>query len=381
MAKKDFYEVLGVSRDADQNEIKKAYRKLARKYHPDVNSDDEEAEQKFKEVQEAYEILSDDQKRARYDQFGHAGVDENAQQYGGFGDQGFGGFGGFEDIFDAFFGGGFGGGGERNQRRPRKGSDLRYRMQVEFEEAAFGAEKEVQIPRTENCNKCDGSGAKPGTSPETCPTCKGQGEVRQVKETPFGRFVNVAPCSTCEGQGKIVKEKCPECEGEGRVVRRRKVKINVPAGVDDGTRLRIRGEGQAGIYGGPAGDLYVDISIKSHDKFTREGQTVYSKVTISVVEALLGTEIKIPTLDGDTELKIPEGTQPKTDFTLKNKGIPYVNRKGRGHHIVIVDIEIPKKLNQKQKQLVRELAVSMGKDVSSDESFLDRVRKALGGND
>ncbi|ACB84767.1 molecular chaperone DnaJ [Natranaerobius thermophilus] len=380
MAKRDYYEILGVDRNASQNEIKKAYRKLARKYHPDVNQDDEQAEDKFKEIQEAYEVLGDEQKRTRYDQFGHAGVNgDGHQQYGGFGGQDFGGFGGFEDIFDAFFGGGFSGGERR--RRPRKGSDLRYKLEIEFEEAVFGAEKEVRIPRTENCEKCDGSGAKPGTQPETCSACNGSGEMRQVKETPFGRFVNVATCSRCGGEGTVIKEHCPECQGEGKVVRRRKVKLNIPEGVDNGTRLRVRGEGQAGTYGGPPGDLYVDISVKPHDTFKRDGTTVYSEINVSFVEAILGTEIEVPTLDGKSKLKIPAGTQPKTEFTLKGKGVPHFKRKGRGDQIVIVNVDIPKKLTQKQKQLVRELALSMGKNISSDESFLNRVKKALGGNE
>ncbi len=381
MSKRDYYEILGVDRNADKDDLKKAYRKLARKYHPDVNTDDEQAEEKFKEIQEAYEILSDDQKRARYDQFGHAGVNGDAhQQYGGFGGQDFGGFGGFEDIFDAFFGGGFSG-GERRQRRPRKGSDLRYRLEIEFEDAVFGAEKEVRIPRTEQCDKCDGTGAKPGTSPKTCSSCNGQGEVKQVKETPFGRFVNVAACNSCGGEGTIVEEPCPECRGEGKVVRRRKVKIDIPAGVDNGTRLRVRGEGQAGVYGGPPGDLYVDITVKSHDKFTREGTTIYSDVKISFVEAILGTDLEVPTLDGNENLKIPAGTQPKTEFTLKGKGVPHFQRRGRGDQIVIVDVEIPKKLTQKQKQLIRELALSMGKNIPAGEGFLEKVKKALGSNE
>ncbi len=381
MAKRDYYEVLGVGKNAGKEDIKKAYRKLARKYHPDVNPDDKQAEQKFKEIQEAYEVLSDDQKRARYDQFGHAGVDEGAQQYGGFGSQDFGGFGGFEDIFDAFFGGGFTGASERRQRRPRKGSDLRYKMDIEFEEAAFGTEKEIQVPRTEICDKCDGTGAKPGTSPKTCSTCQGVGEMKQVKDTPFGRFVNVSPCTSCGGTGQIIEEYCPECDGEGKVVRRRKVKVNIPQGVDDGTRLRIAGEGQAGQYGGPSGDLYVDIRVKPHKIFSRKGQNVYSEVTISFVEAILGTEVEVETLDGKTELRIPEGTQPNTTFTLRSKGVPHVKRRGRGDHIVTAKVKIPEKLTDKQRQMVQELALSMGKKVSHNKSFLKKVKDALGGNE
>ena len=378
MTRKDYYEILGVSREASQEEIKKAYRKLARKYHPDVNPEDEKAEEKFKEIQEAYEVLGDEEKRTRYDRFGHAGVDEEAYQQGGFGGHGFedfGGFGGFEDIFDAFFGGGFSGGGRR--QRPRRGSDLLYRLELEFEEAVFGTEKEAQIPRTEKCEKCDGSGAKPGTSPETCPTCDGRGEIKQVKQTPLGQFVNVSACSVCGGDGKIIKEKCPECEGEGKVVRRRKVKLNIPPGVDEGTRLRVPGEGQAGSKGGPPGDLYVEISVRPHEYFERDGDDIYYEASISFPLAAIGGEIEVPTLDGKANLRVPEGTQNEAIFKLKNKGVP--NRRGRGHQYVKIKVAVPKKLDAEQKRLLQEFAKSIGEEVPGDKSFFGRVKDTFGG--
>lgn len=379
MTKRDYYEILGVDREASQEEIKKAYRKLARKYHPDVNQEDENAEEKFKEIQEAYEILGDEEKRQKYDRFGHAGVDEDAYQQGGFGGFGggdFEGFGGFEDIFDAFFGGGFSGGGSRRQR-PRRGSDLLYRIELEFEEAVFGTEKEAQIPRTEKCEKCDGSGAKPGTSPETCPTCEGMGEIKQVKQTPLGQFVNVSTCTSCGGDGRIIKEKCPECEGEGKVVRRRKVKLNIPAGVDEGTRLRVPGEGQAGTRGGPPGDLYVEVSINPHEYFERDGEDIYYEASISFPLAAIGGEIEVPTLDGKANLRIPEGTQNEAIFKLKNKGVP--TKRGRGHQYVKIRVEVPKKLNAEQKQLLQEFAKSIGVEIPEDKSFFSRVRDTFGG--
>ncbi|UMZ73073.1 molecular chaperone DnaJ [Natranaerofaba carboxydovora] len=378
MTQRDLYEILGVSRDASQDEIKKAYRKLARKYHPDVNPDNEEAEKKFKEIQKAYEVLGDDKKRQRYDQFGHAGVDEDAQ-HGGFGGQDFGdfgGFGGFEDIFDAFFGGGFSGGGSRRQR-PRRGSDLLYRLELEFEEAVFGAEKEAEIPRTESCEKCEGSGAKPGTSPETCPTCEGRGEIRQAKQTPLGQFVNVSPCNACGGDGKIIKDKCPECHGEGKVVRRRKVKLNIPEGVDEGNRLRVAGEGQAGSRGGPPGDLYVEISVKPHEYFEREGNDIYYEANISFPLAAIGGEIEVPTLEGKAKLKVPEGTGNGATFKLKNQGVP--TRRGRGHQYVKINVEVPKKLNAEQKNILKDFAKSMGEEIPDDKSFIGRVRDTFGG--
>ncbi len=380
MTERDLYETLGVSRDASQEEIKKAYRKLARKYHPDVNPDDEEAEKKFKEVQHAYEVLGDEDKRTRYDQFGHAGVDEDAYQqsgFGGFGGQDFGGFGGFEDIFDAFFGGGFSGGGGSRRQRPRRGSDLLYRLELEFEEAVFGTEKEAEIPRTESCEKCKGTGAKPGTSPETCPTCDGGGEIRQVKQTPLGQFVNVATCNACGGEGKIVKEKCSECHGEGKVVRRRKVKLNIPEGVDEGTRLRVAGEGQAGSKGGPPGDLYVEISVKPHEYFERDGSDIYYLADISFPLAAVGGEIEVPTLEGKAKLKVPEGTQNGATFKLKNKGVP--SKRGRGHQFVKVNVEVPKKLNSEQKKILREFAKTMGEELPGEKSFIGRVKDTFGG--
>ncbi|HET6872885.1 MAG TPA: molecular chaperone DnaJ, partial [Sporolactobacillaceae bacterium] len=304
MAKRDFYDVLGVDRSASKEEIKKAYRKLARQYHPDVNKDDPQAEDKFKEVKEAYETLSNDQKKAHYDQFGH--TDPNQ----GFGGQGFGGAdfgGGFGDIFDMFFGGG--GSRRRDPNAPRQGSDLQYTMSLTFEEAAFGLEKEIEIPREEECNTCHGSGAKPGTHPETCPHCNGTGQLNVEQQTPFGRIVNRRVCHHCQGKGKIIKEKCHTCGGDGRVQKRKKIQVKIPAGVDEGQQIRVSGQGEAGMNGGPAGDLYVVFTIKSHPFYERDGDDVFCEVPLSFAQVTLGDEIEVPTLYGKVKLKIPAGTQ------------------------------------------------------------------------
>ncbi|OCL25225.1 molecular chaperone DnaJ [Orenia metallireducens] len=376
MAKRDYYEILGVDKGASKQEIKRAYRKLSRKYHPDV-SKEENAEEKFKEIAEAYEVLSDEEKRARYDQFGHAGVGGD----GGFGQGGFGGFnqggfGGFDDIFDMFFGGG---GRSRNRNAPRKGSDLRVNITVEFEEAAFGTKKEITIPRTEDCETCGGKGAKSSSDVETCAKCGGSGELQFKQNTPFGQMVQTSTCDRCSGTGKFIKDPCPDCHGNGKVKKRRKVSIDIPAGVDDGVTLRIRGEGEAGVNGGPAGDLQVVINVKRHKIFKRRGNDVLCEVPISFVQATLGDEIQVPTLDGKVKFTIPEGTQPATTFRLKNKGIPYLRGSGRGDQHIKVKVVIPKKLDDKQKNLLKEFAEISGEEINPEhKGFLQKIKDAFG---
>lgn len=376
LSKRDYYEVLGVSRDASQEEIKKAYRKLARKYHPDVNPGDKSAEEKFKEVKEAYDVLSNPDKRARYDQFGHAGTDDN-----GFGGADFGDFGGFGDIFDMFFGGGGFGGGRARQNAPRKGSDLRVDLEITFEEAAFGTKKEVTVPRLEECPECNGSGTAPGTHPETCDVCKGTGQVRINQKTPFGHFQTIKTCTECHGTGKINRHPCDKCYGQGRVRRRRKIKVEIPAGVDDGARLRIAGEGEAGTNGGPAGDLYVFITIKPHEIFSRDGYDVYCEIPVDFVQAALGSEIKVPTLDGKVKFTIPEGTQSGTSFRLKGKGIPRLNGGGRGDQYVKVKVITLTNLSEKQKRILRQFAETLtdsNRNVK-EKGFFQRFKDAFMG--
>ncbi|WP_422444122.1 molecular chaperone DnaJ [Thermoanaerobacterium sp. DL9XJH110] len=382
MAKKDYYEILGVSRDASEEEIKRAYRKLARQYHPDVNKDDKDAAEKFKEINEAYEVLKDPEKRARYDQFGHAGVGQGGFESGNFGDFGdfgnFGGFGGdfFEDIFENFFGGGF---GQSRRHAPVRGADVRYDLEISLEEAALGAEKEIEIHRMERCDRCQGTGAKPGTRPRTCPACGGSGQVKNVQNTAFGRFVNITTCSRCRGQGVIIEEPCPQCHGNGQVRVGRKIKVKIPAGVDTGSRLRMSGEGEPGERGGPPGDLYVIIRVKPHKLFTRQGDDLIYEAPISFVQAALGDEIEVPTLEEKVKLKIPEGTQPGTMFRIKGKGIPHLRGYGRGDLHVRVNVVIPKKLNEKQKEILRKFAEVSGEELKQQpRGFFDKMKDAFG---
>lgn len=375
--KKDYYDVLGVSRDADQKEIKKAYRKLAKKYHPDMNKDDPEASEKFKEISEAYEVLSDEDKRARYDQYGHSGINQEDFNFDDFAQ---GGFGGFDDIFDMFFGGGARGRGQRSSRRTqRKGSDLQYKLEIDFEEAAFGAKKEITIPRTENCDNCNGTGAKPGTDKRTCPKCDGRGQVRTTQQTPFGQFAQTRTCDRCEGRGEIFSTPCPECNGKGKVRRHRNITVNIPAGVKDGNKLRLANEGQAGEGNAPSGDLYVIIKVREHEIFDRKGDDLYCEVPISIIQATLGDEIKVPTLDGKVKFTIPEGTQPGRTFRLKNKGIEHLNGYGRGDLYIKPKICVPKNLNDEQKELLMKFAEISGEEINPEQkSFLNKVRKVLG---
>lgn len=374
MAKRDYYEILGVSRDASSEEIKKAFRKLARKYHPDVNPDDKDAEKKFKEIKEAFDVLSDPERRQRYDQFGYAAE----EGFAGFGQ---GGFTGFDDIFGSIFDDFFGT-TVRTRRRsgPERGSDLRYDLEIALEEAAFGAEKTINVIRTENCDKCEGSGAKPGTKPETCTYCNGTGEQQEIRTTAFGRFVNVRSCEACGGTGTFIKERCPGCGGSGRIERERKIDVKIPAGVDTDSRLRISGGGEAGRRGGPPGDLYIFIHVRRHKIFSRQGDDIYVEIPISITQAALGTELEVPTLDGKARLKIPEGTQSGATFRLRGKGIRRLRGYGSGDQHVRVIVQIPRKLSARQKELLREFARLSGeKTGDSDKGFIGKMKDALGG--
>ncbi len=375
--KRDYYEVLGVDRNANEAELKKAYRNLAKKYHPDVNPGDKAAEAKFKEANEAYEVLSDSQKRGRYDQFGHAGTDPNG--FGGAG--GFSSdfdFGGIGDIFETFFGGSGFGGRSKTRRGPQKGADIKYSMEISFEEAAFGIEREINVSKMEVCSKCTGSGAKTGSNVTTCSHCNGTGQVQIKQNTPFGQFINTKTCDACKGEGKIITEPCPACNGKGRLRSTKKIKIDIPAGIDDGQTISLRGGGDPGLKGGPNGDLYVNIRVKSHPLFSRQGNNVVCDVPITFTQAALGAELEVPTLDGKVKYTVPEGTQTGSVFRLKGKGIPYLRGNGRGDQYVKVTIEVPKKLNDKQKALLREFA-----EISGDESheqrkgFFDKMKDAF----
>ena len=379
MSKRDYYEVLGVSKTATQDELKKAYRKLARKYHPDLNKDNEEAAEKFKECNEAYSVLSDDQKRAQYDQFGHAAF-ENGGMGGGGGFGGAGGFGGFggsgmEDIFDMFFGGQGGRGGSSSITGPQRGADLRFDLEISFEEAAFGLEKEINLYRDETCDRCHGEGAEPGSKVESCPECNGTGYVRFTQNTMFGQMVNERPCSRCKGEGKIISEPCKECRSKGTVKRNKKLKVKIPAGVDNGSRLRVSGEGEAGAKGGPSGDLYVYLYVKPHKFFERDGTTVLCEVPINIVQATLGADIKVPTLDGQVTMKVPEGTQPGKVLRLKGKGIPSLRGGSRGDQLVRIKVVVPTKLSDKQKDALRKFADISKDNINPEEkSFMDKVK-------
>lgn len=383
--KRDYYEVLGVNKGATDDEIKKAYRKLARKYHPDLNKDNPEAAEKFKEIGEAYEILSDKDKRARYDQFGFAGVDPNygAGQGGGFG----GGFG-FEDvdlgdIFGSFFGGGFGGGSRTNRANaPRQGESIRRTVMLNFEEAAFGCEKEIEIDRVEQCTECGGTGAEKGYTPETCSNCHGTGTVKQTQRTPFGAFSSTGPCPNCHGTGKIIKKPCKKCRGTGQERRTRKLSVKIPAGIDDGQSVALRGQGGAGVNGGPAGDVIVTVSIRPHPLFQRDGYDVWCEVPISYAQACLGDKLIVPTIDGKVEYTMPAGTQPGTVFRMRGKGIQAVNGRGRGDQFVKVTLEVPKDLSDHQKDLLRKLEDSdTAQNHPQRKSFRDKMKDLFGKKD
>ena len=380
--KRDYYEVLGVSRSASDDELKKAYRKLAKQYHPDLNPGDKTAEAKFKEINEAYEVLSDKQKRQRYDQFGHAGVDPN------FGAGAGGGFGGFDmgdidlgDLFGTFFGGsGFGGSAQRaNPNAPRRGENLRTSVTITFEEAAFGCEKDLTVTRSETCSSCKGSGCAPGTTAEVCPDCRGSGQVRIQRGNGAFTFTSSAPCTRCHGTGKIIHQPCSECGGSGQVRKQRKITVQIPAGIDDGQAISLRGQGGAGINGGPAGDLLIAVTVRPSDKFRRDGTAVYLDQTVTFAQAALGAKLVIPTIDGNVEYNLPAGTQPGTVFRLRGKGIPAVNSRSRGDQFVTVKVQVPTSMNAEQRETLLAFSAAMGEDVKDEEpgvkGFFDKRRK------
>lgn len=362
MAKRDYYEVLGLQKGANEDEIKKAFRQQAKKHHPDLNPGDKESEARFKEINEAYSVLGDPQKRAQYDQFGHAAFDAaGGAGYGAGGFGGFDGFGGIDDILSAFFGGG-GGFGRSSSRRngPERGSDLRYDATITFEEAAFGVKKEISINREEDCATCKGTGAKPGTDVRTCKKCGGSGQVQTSQATAFGNFSSVRTCDACHGDGKMVTEPCPDCRGRGHVQRARKITVSIPAGIDNGQAITLQGEGAAGKKGGPPGDLYVAVTVRPHRYFTRKQYDLYRDITLPFTRAALGGEIVVPTLDGSVKYNLPEGTQPGTVFRLKEQGIQRLRGNGKGDLLVKVIVEIPKKLTEAQKQLLEQLDETTG---------------------
>jgi molecular chaperone DnaJ len=381
---RDYYDVLGVPRNASKDDIKKAFRQLARQYHPDVSSESD-AEERFKEINEAYNVLNDDQKRAAYDRFGHAGVSGN----GGFPGGGFsGGFPGFDEIFEELFGGlgGFGG-SRRRQRGPVQGRDLRYDMTIDFEQAVFGAEVDIEVNRREKCPTCGGSRAEPGTSPRTCPECNGTGKVRRSQQAFGFNMINVADCPRCQGRGELVDTPCHECHGQGIVSRTRTLTVKVPPGVDEGMQIRLAGEGEPSPNGGPPGDLFVVLHVKAHEFFKRRNNDIVLEVAVNVAQAALGDAITIPTVDGDQELTVPAGTQSGDIIRLRNKGVPKLRRdgttSGRGDQLVVVTVDIPTKLTKEQRQLFEELGHVLGRDVipqKSGRGFLDRVADFFAGS-
>jgi molecular chaperone DnaJ len=370
--KRDYYDVLGVTKNASEEEIKKAFRKLAFQYHPDHNKD-QGAEEKFKEIKEAYDILSDPQKRASYDRFGHAG----SPGFGGRGFEGFD-FGGFGDIFDAFFGGAT---GTARRAGPQQGADLSYSITISFEEAAFGCEKELEIVRTEPCSVCNGTKSEPGSQPVKCSSCNGTGEVRRTQRSVFGQFINVTPCSRCRGEGRVITTPCSHCSGQGRERATSKIVIKIPAGVDEGTQIRLSGEGDTGIKGGPPGNLYVKLSVRKHKLFQRHDYDILYELPINFAQAALGDEIEIPTLDGNFNLKIPAGSQTGKVFRLREKGIPHLHRPGRGDQLIRLFVVTPQSLDENQKKLFKELSKILGKATlpRDEKSFFDRIKDTFSG--
>lgn len=368
-SKRDYYEVLGVTRTATAEELKKAYRRLARQYHPDVNKEDG-TEDRFKEINEAYEVLSNAEKRRAYDRFGHAGVNGNA----GVSDFGFGGIG---DIFEEFFG--FGTGTRSRRRGPRRGDDLQYELEIEFEEAVFGCEKEIEIYRLEICPSCSGSGAEPGTSPVRCTQCNGTGEVRRVQQSILGSFVNVTTCPTCQGDGEMISTPCQNCRGNKQVRVSRTLTVKIPGGVDSGARIRLSGEGHPGFRGGPPGDLYVLLRVKPHSIFRRRGDDIILELPINVAQAALGDKIKIPTLDGDQAISIPPGTQTGRIFRLRGQGVPHLRTNGRGDQLIVTQVLVPTDLDEEQRELFQELGQTLGKVPiePQERGFMDRLREVF----
>ena len=368
---RDYYEILSVTRTASADEIKRSFYKLARQYHPDVNKEPD-ASIRFKEINEAYQVLSDPEKRASYDRFGAAGVNGNFD--GGFTDVP------LNDIFETIFGAGFGGGRTRTRRGPQPGAHLKTTLTLEFEEAVFGADKEISVPRLETCTTCKGTGAEPGTAPTRCPQCRGTGEVRRATQSIFGQFLNVAPCPRCNGEGEIIASPCHECGGQKRVQVMRKLVVKVPAGVDEGTQIRLQAEGESGTGGGPSGHLYVQIAIKPHPLFQRDNQDLLYALPLNIAQAALGDEVTVPTLDGDETLKIPAGTQHGKTFRIKNKGVPNLKRSGRGDLIVTTQVQVPTHLSEKQKTLLREFSRTLnGLTPTEDKGLFDQLKDAFMG--
>lgn len=370
--KRDYYEVLGVSKGASEDEIKKAFRSMSKKYHPDLNPNNKEAEEKFKEVNEAYQVLSDADKRSKYDQFGHAGVDPNFGAGGGYGGAGF----DFGDIFGDIFGGGFGGfGGGRRRSGPRRGNDIRQVIDITFEEAAFGCDKQMNIQTQEKCETCGGSGAKKGTSAETCPNCHGSGRVQTQQRTILGYMTTETTCPNCHGEGKIIKEPCRDCRGTGKVRKSKTIEVHIPAGIDDGQTIQLTGKGEAGDKGGPNGDLLLTVRVRKHAIFEREGNNVYIDMPITFVQAALGATVKVPTLDGLVELDIPEGTQTGSRFRMKGKGIPFLRSKSRGDQYVTVNVEVPRNLTAKQKEILK--GFDEDKNYKQKKTFSEKMKDFL----
>jgi len=366
--KRDYYEVLGVGRDASQDDLKRAFRKLAMEYHPDRNPNNPEAAERFKECSEAYEVLSDPEKRRGYDMFGHAGVTAGAQGYSGF--EGF----GFGDIFDTFFGSGF---GNRGSRRAARGDDLRYDMTITFEEAFTGIEKEIDVARLVTCEACTGTGAQPGTGFETCSSCAGSGQVRRQAQSIFGSVVNITTCPSCAGSGRILRTPCGQCRGQGRMERTKRLSVRIPAGVDTGSQIRLSGEGEAGYRGGVPGDLYIVIRVKDHPTLRRQDQDVVYELRVNMIQAALGDRIDVPTLDGPVEVTIPPGTQYGQTFRLARRGMPHVRTGRRGDEFVVVQVVVPTNLTADQKATLRKVGGLTGKPEKVSKGFFEKLREAI----
>jgi molecular chaperone DnaJ len=373
-SKRDYYDVLGIPRDASDADIKSAFRRLAREYHPDVNKS-EDAEERFKELNEAYAVLADEKKRAAFDRFGHAGVDGMGGGAPDFTNVDLG------DIFEELFGFGFGRRSARQQRNvPRRGGDLQYNLTLEFEEAVFGVETQIQFSRDEECTRCEGSGAEPGSDKSTCPTCKGNGEVRQSRQTLFGNMVQVTTCPTCQGGGEIIGSPCKVCEGRGLERKSVNRSVEVPAGVDSGTQIRLNAEGQPGSNGGPKGDLFIAVNVRSHKYFRRRNDDIMLDLDINIAQATLGADVSVPTVDGDATLRIPTGIQPGKVLRMREKGVPHLRGKGRGDQMVVINVEIPQSLDEEQREIFEQLAQSLGTEVHPQErGFFDKLRDVLGG--
>jgi molecular chaperone DnaJ len=370
-SKRDYYETLGVERNASKEELKRAYRRMARKFHPDVNHEDG-ADERFKEINEAYEVLSNENSRAAYDRFGHAGVQGAGANYGDAS-----GFGSFADIFEEFFGGGFAG---KRRAGPRRGADLRYDLTISFEDAVFGAEKEIEVNRPEICPNCFGQGAEPGTEPIRCTQCSGSGEVRRVRQSFLGSFVNVTTCPTCKGSGETIPNPCTVCNGHKQIQQSRTLMVKVPPGVDDDTQIRLSNEGAPGADGGPPGNLYVVLHVKKHEFFQRRGDDILLELEINIAQAALGDEIAVPTVDGEEKLSIPAGTQSGAVFRMRAHGVPHLRRSGRGDQLIVTHVVVPKKLSIEQRELMEQLAGTLGKEVIAqpEKSFLGQLRDTLG---